>query len=180
MEVLPKRFAKHGLELHPEKTRLLDFRKPSRDASSGNNTFEFLGFSHYWAKSLKGNWVIKRKTSSKKEHKTIQELREWCRKNRHRSLEEQYRILCSKLRGHFACMDAGRAMQEQLPRSGSFQYVGIRCNLRAMKAVLYHAIRNWKFWLSRRSRKKTLNWAKFGRLLEQIPLPQPKIVHNNV
>ena len=161
MEVFPKRFTKYGLELHPEKTTLLDFRKPSQEASSGNNTFDFLGYTHYWARSRKGYWVIKRKTSGKKIRKTIQELREWCRKNRHRSLEEQYRILCSKLRGHF-------------------QYFGIRCNLRAMETVLYHVIRNWKYWLSRRSRKKTLNWKIFGKLLEQIPLPIPRIIHKNV
>ncbi len=159
MEVLPKRFNNYGLELHPEKTRLLDFRKPSPDASRGNNTFEFVGFTHYWAKSRTGNWIIKRKTSGKKVRKTIQALREWCRKNRHRNLDEQYRILCAKLRGHF-------------------QYFGIRCNLRAMQAVLYHAIRNWKFWLNRRSRNKAINWEKFGKLLEQIPLPTPRIVHN--
>lgn len=159
MAVLPKRFRKHGLELHPEKTKLLDFRKPSRDATGGNNTFDFLGFTHYWAKSLKGNWIIKRKTSGKKVRKTIQALREWCQKNRHKDLNEQYRLLCSKLRGHF-------------------QYFGIRCNMRAMETVLHHAIRNWKYWLNRRSRKKALNWEKFRKLLEQIPLPKPKIVHN--
>ena len=159
MAVLPKRFNKHGLELHPEKTKLLDFRKPSPEATSGNNTFDFLGFTHYWAKSLKGNWVIKRKTSAKKVRKTIQALREWCRENRHKDLNEQYRLLCSKLRGHF-------------------QYFGIRCNLRALEAVLHHAIRNWKYWLNRRSRKKAINWEKYGKLLERIPLPTPRIIHN--
>ena len=159
MEVLPKRFAKYGLELHPEKTKLLDFRKPSREATSGNNTFDFLGFTHYWARSLKGFWIIKRKTSSKKVRKTIQSLREWCRVNRHKTLDEQYRILCSKLRGHF-------------------QYFGIRCNMDAMKTVLHHARRNWKYWLSRRSRKKAMNWEKFGKLMDQLQLPEPKIVHN--
>ena len=159
MAVLPKRFNKHGLELHPEKTKLLDFRKPSPEATRGNNTFEFLGFTHYWAKSLKGNWVIKRKTSAKKVRKTIQALREWCRENRHKDLNEQYRLLSSKLRGHF-------------------QYFGIRCNLRAMEAVLHHAIRNWKYWLNRRSRKKAINWEKYGKLLERIPLPPPRIIHN--
>jgi group II intron reverse transcriptase/maturase len=159
MEVLPKRFSKHGLELHPEKTKLLDFRKPSREATSGDNTFDFLGFTHYWARSLKGNWIIKRKTSRKKVRETIQALREWCRNNRHKDLNEQYRLLCSKLRGHF-------------------QYFGIRCNLRAMEAVLHHAIRNWKYWLNRRSRKKAINWDKFSKLLERIPLPKPRIVHN--
>jgi len=159
MAVLPKRFSKHGLELHPEKTKLLDFRKPSPEATSGNNTFDFLGFTHYWAKSLKGNWVIKRKTSAKKVRKTIQALREWCRENRHKDLNEQYRLLCSKLRGHF-------------------QYFGIRCNLRALETVLHHAIRNWKYWLNRRSRKKAINWEKYGKLLERIPLPTPRIIHN--
>jgi len=159
MAVLPKRFGKHGLELHPEKTKLLDFRKPSGDAKRGNNTFDFLGFTHYWNKSRKGNWIIKRKTASKKVRKTIQALREWCRRFRHKALDEQYRILCSKLRGHF-------------------QYFGIRCNMRAMETVLYFTIRNWKFWLNRRSRKKALNWEKFSNLLERIPLPKPRIVHN--
>ena len=159
MAVLPKRFGKHGLELHPEKTKLLDFRKPSPEATSGSNTFDFLGFTHYWARSLKGNWIIKRKTSAVKVRKTIQSLREWCRQNRHKDLNEQYRLLCSKLRGHF-------------------QYYGIRCNMRAMEAVLHHAIRNWKYWLNRRSRKKALNWEKYRKLLEQIPLPTPRIIHN--
>jgi len=159
MAVLPKRFGKHGLELHPTKTKLLEFRKPSGDATSGSNTFDFLGFTHYWSKSRTGNWIIKRKTSSQKIRKTIQILRDWCRLNRHLDLNEQYRLLCSRLRGHF-------------------QYFGIRCNLRAMEAVLYHAIRNWKFWLNRRSRKKALNWNKFEQLLKRIPLPKPRIVHN--
>ncbi len=159
MAVLPKRFGKHGLELHPTKTKLLEFRKPSRDATRGSNTFDFLGFTHYWSKSRNGNWIIKRKTSNQKVRKTIQTLRDWCRLNRHFDLNEQYRLLCSKLRGHF-------------------QYFGIRCNTRAMEAVLYHAIRNWKFWLNRRSRKKALNWKKFDQLLKRIPLPKPRIVHN--
>ncbi len=159
MAVLPKRFAKYGLELHPEKTQLLDFRKPPPTATRGNNTFDFLGFTHYWSRSRKGYWVIKRKTSRQKVSKTIQSLREWCRNNRHKHLTEQYRKLCSKLRGHF-------------------QYFGIRCNMRAMEVVLHHAIRNWHYWLNRRSRKKAMNWDKLSKLLEQMPLPKPGIIHN--
>ena len=69
MDVLPKRFEKYGLTLHPEKTRLVPFERPS-DARTGRarrrtppGTFDLLGFTHYWARSRKGNWVVKCKTS---------------------------------------------------------------------------------------------------------------------
>jgi len=159
MEVLSKRFAKYGLELHPEKTKLLSFRKPPPGATSGDNTFDFLGFTHYWAKSRQGNWVIKRRTSHKKVRKTVSELREWCRKYRHYKLERQHQILGSKLRGHY-------------------QYFGIRCNLRAMEAVSYLVARNWRYWLNRRTRKRSINWKTFQKLLDTLPLPIPRIIHN--
>jgi group II intron reverse transcriptase/maturase len=161
MEVLPKRFEKYGLEIHPEKSRLLAFGKPASDKEvrRGDNTFDFLGFTHYWARSRNGNWVIKRKTARKKVRKTVQALWIWCRNNRHKDLAKQHRILCSKLRGHY-------------------QYFGVRCNIRAMEAVLHHARRGWRFWLNRRSSKKALNWEKFEALLERMPLPRPYIIHN--
>jgi group II intron reverse transcriptase/maturase len=161
VEVLPKRFAKYGLEIHPEKSRLLSFGKPAsnKEVTRGDNTFDFLGFTHYWARSRQGYWVIKQKTARKKVKKTAQALWEWCKKNRHMDLDKQHRILCSKLRGHF-------------------QYFGVRCNMRAMEAVLYQAERAWKYWLNRRSSKKALNWEKFRALRESMPLPTPKIIHN--
>jgi group II intron reverse transcriptase/maturase len=161
MEVLPKRFAKYGLEIHPEKSRLLSFGKPasSKEVTRGDNTFDFLGFTHYWARSRNGYWVIKRKTARKKVRKTAQALWIWCRNNRHMDLVKQHRILCSKLRGHY-------------------QYFGVRCNMRSMEVVLHHARRGWKFWLNRRSSKKALNWEKFEVLLESMPLPSPMIIHN--
>jgi RNA-directed DNA polymerase len=69
VDVLPKRLAKYGLTLHPEKTRLVDFRRPDRrisvspqgDACSRPGTFDLLGFTHYWAMSRKGYWVVKQK-----------------------------------------------------------------------------------------------------------------------
>ena len=161
MEVLPKRFGQYGLSVHPEKTRLLSFSRPaySPEIKKGENTFDFLGFTHYWALSRKGNWVVKRKTASKKVRKTIHALWIWCRDNRHMKLERQYQILCSKLRGHF-------------------QYFGIICNMRAMEAVLAEATKCWRYWLSRRSQKSAINWEAFRKVLEEIPLPRPRIVHN--
>ena len=63
LEVLPKRFAKYGLRLHPEKTRLVDFREPTRRAPGGTQrerSFVLLGFTHHWGRSKQGRWVVKR------------------------------------------------------------------------------------------------------------------------
>ena len=161
MDVLPKRFTKYGLEIHPQKSRLLAFGKPAscKEVSRGDNTFDFLGFTHYWARTRRGYWVIKRKTARTKVRETVQALWVWCRNNRHMDLAKQHRILCSKLRGHF-------------------QYFGVRCNMRAMEAILHHAKRGWRYWLNRRSSKKALHWEKFGALLESMPLPRPRIIHD--
>ena len=71
MRTLPKRFARYGLQINEEKTRLVDFRRPRwgydpRKHGPKPDTFSFLGFTHYWGNSRKGNWVIKRKTAKKK------------------------------------------------------------------------------------------------------------------
>ncbi len=65
MEALPKRFNRFKLDLHPEKTRLIPFGKPPRSGKP-KGTFDFLGFTFYWGKSLKGNWVIKKQTARKR------------------------------------------------------------------------------------------------------------------
>src|ERR1700730_18511679 len=70
LEVLPKRMAKYGLTLHPDKTRLVPFQRPSAQPPRGSSggpgpqpgTFDLLGFCHYWGRSWRGNWVVKRKT----------------------------------------------------------------------------------------------------------------------
>jgi len=103
MSVLPKRFARYRLTIHPEKTKLVSFRKPARreTGDTGNDTFEFLGFTHYWARSRLGDWVIKRRTAKKRVRRAKKTLWQWCRVNRHRSLKEQYEELGQKLRGHY-------------------------------------------------------------------------------
>jgi group II intron reverse transcriptase/maturase len=112
MEVLPKRFGKYGLTLHPEKTRLVPFRRPPHRSSgkggnSGNRpgTFDLLGFTHYWGRSRKGNWVVKRKTMSSRLSQALRKIAQWCRVHRHRPIEEQQLTLSQKLRGHFAYYD---------------------------------------------------------------------------
>jgi RNA-directed DNA polymerase len=161
MAVLPKRFARFGLTIHPQKTTLVAFGNPSAQAegTQGKSTFEFLGFTHYWARSRQGYWVIKRRTAKKRLRRTLTVLWQWCRSHRHRKVEEQHQELCQKLRGHY-------------------QYYGIRGNYRLMEVVLRHAENAWRYWLSRRSQKGMITGNKLERWREQFPLPTPKIVHN--
>jgi len=160
MAVLPKRFARFRLTIHPQKTRLLAFRKPARQesAANGNGTFDFLGFTHYWAQSRLGTWVLKRKTAKKRVRRAQKALWQWCRHNRHRPLKEQYQALCQKVRGHY-------------------EYYAIRGNYRALESLLASGRKAWRYWLSRRSRESYIPWEKFERLLKVFPLPQPRIIH---
>src|SRR5712691_6747253 len=106
--VLPQRFGKYGLTIHPDKTRLVPFARPtSRPAGVGSQcvaspgSFDFLGFTHYWSRSKQGHWVVKRKTAGSRFHRAIKKIAEWCRRNRHQPIGEQYQVLWQKLRGHF-------------------------------------------------------------------------------
>lgn len=161
MAVLPKRFDRYGLTIHPEKTVLVPFASPQRKHKTAERkgTFDFLGFTHYWGKSWRGSWIIKRKTRKKCLRRSIRSLRQWCRNNRHMPLEEQHRKLCQKLRGHY-------------------QYYGIRLNYKMLYRVYSQTIKAWRFWLSKRSQKSAISWDKFSRLLKKFPLPMPRIVHS--
>ena len=106
MEVLPKRFERFGLTLHPEKTRLVDFRRPSPAGTEGapqrERGFDLLGFTHYWGRSRKGRWVVQRKTATSRFSRAVRQVGQWCRLNRHRPLLEQQQVLSRKLKGHDA------------------------------------------------------------------------------
>jgi RNA-directed DNA polymerase len=160
MAVRPQRFARYGFTIHPSKTTLMAFRKPAtpQGAAPGNGTFDFLGLTHYWTKSRRGYWVIKRRTARKRLRRTKKALWRWCRATRQAPLKDQYRMLCLKLRGHF-------------------QYDGIRGNFRLLDEVRRYAEKAWRYWLSRRSSTRAIGWAKFQRLLQTYVLPTPKIVH---
>jgi len=102
MDVLPKRFSRYGLTLHPTKTRVIMFRKPTSKANrKGKGTFDFLGFTFYWGRSLKGYWVIKKKTAGKRVNRFLKTLWRWCKIYRHDPMDGQYATLCSKLRGFY-------------------------------------------------------------------------------
>ena len=162
MEVVPKRFNRFSLTIHPEKTVLIAFKKPpSREQSAGGKgRFDFLGFTHYWAKTRRGYWVIKRKTVGKRLRRFMKAIWTWCRENRHAPLQEQYRTLCAKLRGYY-------------------QYYGIRGNFKRLEVVCEHTERAWRYWLSRRSHTGHIRWQKFvASLQKKLALPKPRIMHN--
>jgi group II intron reverse transcriptase/maturase len=166
MEVIPKRFEKYGLTLHPEKTRLVPFRRPGRErshegggAGSSPGSFDFLGFTHYWARSRKGRWMIKQKTDKNRVSRAVKKMKVWLREVRHWKVREQHAGLVQKLRGHN-------------------QYYGISGNWRALRNFRYQAERTWRKWLSRRSQQGCMNWEKMNLILKRYPLPQPVIYHS--
>ncbi|MDA3893919.1 MAG: hypothetical protein PF517_19845 [Salinivirgaceae bacterium] len=96
MEVLPKRFEKYNLELHPEKTKIVNLNSQRGD---GDRSFDFLGFTHFLGKSNKGKLVLKRKTCSKKLTLALIKIQDWVKCNRNRKLKELIFDLNRKLRG---------------------------------------------------------------------------------
>jgi group II intron reverse transcriptase/maturase len=163
LDVLPKRFGKYGLSIHPEKTRLAAFRPPSARGGPGSGsragTFELLGFTHYWGRSRKGIWVVKRRTAGSRFRRAVRRMAQWCRVNLHRPIAEQHQALGQKLRGHFA-------------------YYGITGNGEALRRFRDAVTRLWRKWLSRRSRGRLLPWDHFSRLLKRYPLPAAVVVHS--
>ena len=157
LAVLPKRFGKYGLRLHPDKTRLVPFQRPKAQGPRPG-TFDFLGFTHFWGPSRKGNWVVKRKTARSRFARTLRRLNQWCRENMHKPIKQQHAALVRKLRGHDA-------------------YFGITPNYGALHSLRFWTERIWRRWLSRRSRDGRLSWEQMRRILATFPLPKPRIVH---
>jgi RNA-directed DNA polymerase len=162
MDVLPKRFGKYGLTLHPGKTRLVEFRpnrpKPSGEGRNGRS-FDLLGFTHYWGVSQRGARVVKRKTASNRLSRALKQVTQWCRLNRHRPLTEQHRVLTQKLRGHYG-------------------YFGITGNSKALVAFAWEVRKRWHKWLARRTQQGRTTWEKFDQIIRRFPLPKPRVVHS--
>ena len=160
LEVLPKRLAKYGLSLHPEKTRLVAFRRPPRDGGGRRpETFDFLGFTHYWGRSRRGFPAVLRKTARDRFTRSLRAVSKWCRHHRHLPVAEQHRALGQKLRGHYA-------------------YYGITGNSPALLRFSRAAERVWRQWLDRRSHRARMSWERFWRLKVRYPLPPPRVVHS--
>ena len=155
IDVLPKRFGKYGLTLHPEKTRLVRFTRPKQGDGDddGPGSFDFLGMTHYWALSKKGNWVVKRKTARKRFTRTLVRIREWLRRHMHAPLEEQWAGLSSKLLGHGA-------------------YFGVIGNEHALHRIRDEVRRAWWDTLQRRSNSRRLKLSECIAVSKRYPLPR--------
>jgi group II intron reverse transcriptase/maturase len=162
MAVLPKRFGKYSLKLHPEKTRLVAFGRPRRDdtpKSAGLGSFELLGFTHFWGKSRKDSWVVKRQTARNRFGRALQRVSLWCRQHLHDKLSRQHQHLVRMVKGHYG-------------------YFGITGNASALAAFLYEVLRTWQKWLNRRTGRGAMPWPRFERVLKRYPLPRPEVVHS--
>jgi group II intron reverse transcriptase/maturase len=159
MAVIGQRMTKYGLTLHPEKTRLLHFGRPSKTQTSGKGpgTFDFLGFTLHWRKSLAGRWYMACQTRGARLRRAIQAVYDWCRSHRHEPLEEQHRALSRRIQGHI-------------------NYFGVSGNSSAMRKLIYRVRRAWFKWLKRRSQKSRLNWERFVAIERKFPLPRPRIM----
>lgn len=160
--VLGKRLGRFGLQLHPDKTRLVDFRSGGRPVAPGEptlpTTFTFLGFVHVWGTSRKGRTVVRQYTAKQRLARSLKAFHQQCRKMMHWPLREQHRRLCQMLQGHYG-------------------YFGITGNYRRLMR-LYHLVRwVWFRWLARRSSKSNLTWERFERMHERLPLLLPRITH---
>jgi RNA-directed DNA polymerase len=166
MAVLPKRFGKYGLALHPEKTRLVPFRRPrlsgGREPPGGMSapgSFDLLGFTHFWGLSRKGAWVVKRKTAKSRFNRGLKQISAWLRIVRHYAVDSQWKSLCMKLKGHFG-------------------YYGITGNSASLSRFRHAVLVLWKKWLGRRSQRSKTSWEWFMLLLKRYPLPSPIAVHS--
>jgi RNA-directed DNA polymerase len=162
LEVLPKRFGKFGLTLHPDKTRLVPFAKPSRpdqERQARPGTFDLLGFTHFWGLSRRGFWVVKQRTARSRFSRALRRIADWCRKHLHKPLAEQCRRLGQQLRGHFA-------------------YYGLTGNMDALQRFRWSVTCLWHKWLARRQRQGSLDWPAFRGLLQRHPLPPATVVHS--
>jgi RNA-directed DNA polymerase len=158
MEVLGKRMGGFGLTIHPDKTRLLPFRRPPSGQTSGKGpaTFDFLGFTLYWARAKTGRWGMWCKTRSARLRRTVKSIADWCRGNRHKPVKVQHEALCRRIQGHF-------------------NYFGVSGNFRCLLLVNQEVRRAWFKWLRRRSKRTRLTWERFLELLKRFPLPRPSI-----
>jgi RNA-directed DNA polymerase len=162
LAVLGRRLGRFGLTLHPDKTRLVDFRPKQTGSACHPNTegtsFDFLGFTHVWGRSRQGKNMVRQVTAKSRFARAVAAVGDWCRRNRHWSIRDQHHHLSAMMRGHYA-------------------YYGVGGNGRRLRWFARQVVRVWQKWLSRRDRQSVVRWTRLNEILKSHPLPPAKIVH---
>ncbi len=166
LKALHERCASYGLTLHPDKTRMVPFRRPPRPPGNGGpgrgnrpGTFDFLGFTHCWARSRRGKWYVRRKTARGRMRRAMKTVSNWCAHHRHWRVKEQHRYLSKVIDGH--C-----------------RYYGITGNSMQIGRFRQEVQRIWRMWLDRRSQKAGMTWLRFRKLSNRYPLPRAIAYHS--
>ena len=154
--------SKLSLTLHPEKTKLLTFGRPGNgSATDSPDSFDFLGFTHLWQRSMRGYWVVKQKTAAKRLRRALRAVAEWCRLHRHDPVRAQQATLSRKLQGHCG-------------------YYGITGNSAALWLFRAGMLKLWRKWLMRRSASARRPWAWWYAFCALHPLPPALAVHSQL
>jgi group II intron reverse transcriptase/maturase len=151
---LKERLAQYGLEVAPDKTKMIRF---GRNGGPYNGRFDFLGFEYRWEPDRKGRPTVKRRTARKKLQGAVQRMGDWLRTHRHHKLSQLMTTLKAKLRGHW-------------------NYYGVIGNSQSLNQYYYLSSKLLFKWLNRRSQKRSYTWPAFHRLLKRYETPQPRIV----
>ena len=164
LQQLRERMAKFGLELHQEKTRLIEFGRfaaanRSKRGEGKPETFDFLGFTHICAKTKRGNrFTIRRKTIAKRLRAKVKKMKEGIRLRMHDPIPEQGQWLRAVVLGHL-------------------NYYAVPGNKQSTDAFRTAAMREWLHALRRRSQKaRSLTWKRFQRLVRTW-LPTSRVRH---
>jgi hypothetical protein len=150
---LEERLRKFGLELAAAKTRVIPFSRYRR----GETSFDFLGFEFRWGTDRQGQARLQRRTARKKFRNSVKRVAEWCKKNRHRRLGEQFKRLNAKLRGYY-------------------NYYGVNGNYGSLKEFLQLVKGLHLKWLNRRSQCPSYTWEGYHALIQHFRLERPHIV----
>jgi group II intron reverse transcriptase/maturase len=157
-----ERLRKFGLELHPDKTRRIEFgqfaeRDRKRRGEGKPETFDFLGFTHISGKKRDGNFVVKRKTIGKRLRAKLEEIKQQLLNRTHDPIEQTGKWLRSVVQGYF-------------------NYHAVPGNLGGLNVFLFRVTQLWRRALMRRSQRHRLTWVRMRQLLDRW-LPKPRVLH---
>ena len=162
LEDLRERLGKFGLELHPDKTRRIEFGRHAeqdrkRRGEGKPETFDFLGFTHISGKNRKGYFTVKRRTIAKRLRAKLQEIKQHLRRRRHEPVARTGEWLQSVVQGYFL-------------------YHAVPGNLDSLGTFRTRLTRLWRTQLLHRRQRHRCNWERMVRLAERW-LPKPRVMH---